>query len=145
MIATDGKGSPPLTRGKAVMAKVRVWLSRITPAYAGKSAPCGAAPDFMPDHPRLRGEKGGGGGSGVFHGGSPPLTRGKVLLPRQADYSRRITPAYAGKSFSEKSAVTEAWDHPRLRGEKLHTIRARVYIWGSPPLTRGKDTASPGR
>ena len=33
---------------------------------------------------------------------------------------QRIIPAYAGKSQSRVVDMSAAWDHPRLRGEKLH-------------------------
>ena len=51
------KGSPPPMRGKAVPDTVVSYGSRITPAYAGKSA-VRPLPHATPeDHPRLCGEK----------------------------------------------------------------------------------------
>ena len=50
-------GSPPRTRGKAIVLLVLCRGYRITPAYAGKrKAPCGEHPGAK-DHPRVRGEK----------------------------------------------------------------------------------------
>ena len=34
-------------------------------------------------------------------------------------------------------------DHPRLRGEKAVCAVLHLYSWGSPPLTRGKDSDTP--
>ena len=64
----------------------------------------------------------------------PPLTRGKGTGVRSAGNSRRITPAYAGKSGTlwERRAVWR--DHPRCRGEYTNSY---LHI-GSPPLPRRK-------
>ena len=50
-------GSPPLTRGKAFLSFPFFGLSRITPAYAGKSLSKTPRLCILGDHPRLRGEK----------------------------------------------------------------------------------------
>ena len=71
-------GSPPPMRGKVLLRCVQVGISRITPAYAGKSAGCHIQPKPDRDHPRLCGEK------GLHRVSFPPVWR--------------ITPAYAGKS-----------------------------------------------
>ena len=44
-------------RGKAVSSLVSSTLSRITPAYAGKSSFCASIQMCTEDHPRLCGEK----------------------------------------------------------------------------------------
>ena len=50
--------------------------------------------------------------------GSPPHTRGKVTgLEKEVD-EVRITPAYAGKSYSALCYTDSRKDHPRIRGEK---------------------------
>ena len=49
-----------------------------------------------------------------------------------------ITPAYAGKRRSATPAISAAWDHPRLRGEKTDQDQKHQHKEGSPPLTRGK-------
>ena len=36
VLASDMQGSPPPMRGKATTAEVWLWISGITPAYAGK-------------------------------------------------------------------------------------------------------------
>ena len=73
-------GSPPPMRGKATAGKTWARVAWITPAYAGKSSyQCTVSPSFR-DHPRLCGEKRCAFGN--------------------SRYRLRITPAYAGKSFS---------------------------------------------
>ena len=87
-------------RGKADLSQLFSGFRRITPAYAGKSQivvnfVCGKQ-----DHPRLCGEK-------VFRIpmrqtflGSPPPMRGKGRIGQACTQARRITPAYAGKSYN---------------------------------------------
>ena len=91
-------GSPPLTRGKEIVANLNSRVLRITPAYAGKriSAACGAS--SCEDHPRLRGEKLMTATVYWASRGSPPLTRGKGRKSARWVFQERITPAYAGKS-----------------------------------------------
>ena len=72
------EGSPPPMRGKERFSAVRIRLSGITPAYAGKSVSKCNVFRITQDHPRLCGEK---GTLGIFmpgNLGSPPPMRGKV-------------------------------------------------------------------
>ena len=131
-------GSPPLTRGKAVVVCVPDVRLRITPAYAGKRAFQLVDLAGAGDHPRLRGEKPATAALKRSRQGSPPLTRGKVFFLPLFLAGRRITPAYAGKSVCTPDFSTYIEDHPRLRGEKSHRRTARSFRAGSPPLTRGK-------
>ena len=131
-------GSPPLTRGKEVIAVVKVSIKRITPAYAGKSFQQFLEEGGKMDHPRLRGEKALMESFILYITGSPPLTRGKGLFLRRCGSAAGITPAYAGKSKSEKRLESRKRDHPRLRGEKSSGNDSNVPCAGSPPLTRGK-------
>ena len=73
-------------------------LSRITPAYAGKSCRFHFQSFASWDHPRLCGEK--------------------PLLKLKHPYAKRITPAYAGKSQGDAGRICKDRDHPRLCGEK---------------------------
>ena len=71
-------GSPPPMRGKGVSGFSLTSVSRITPAYAGKSLRAFFHFVFLKDHPRLCGEK-----RNIFRRrscdiGSPPPMRGKV-------------------------------------------------------------------
>ena len=91
------KGSSPLTRGKGDDCFPRLVVSRIIPAYAGKSPLSGGPEGPVRDHPRLRGEK-----PKIFvpsdkPRGSSPLTRGKVNDLKSTYLAPGIIPAYAGK------------------------------------------------
>ena len=70
-------GSPPPMRGKAVSSLVSSTLSRITPAYAGKSCFARCHNYRRRDHPRLCGEKRATSGRSSRSTGSPPPMRGK--------------------------------------------------------------------
>ena len=135
---TTSEGSPPLTRGKGQACADPPRFHGITPAYAGKRPERWGCRGSRWDHPRLRGEKRKGRTIPRIKIGSPPLTRGKVIKPLAAPLPPRITPAYAGKSFSCGFPPVRLWDHPRLRGEKCRSARSDKRVPGSPPLTRGK-------
>ena len=105
-------------RGKEKFANTPDHCFRITPAYAGKSFPWSRKCCPVTDHPRLCGEKPASSSLVMFQPGSPPPMRGKEKARTRSTPRRRITPAYAGKSFE------------RL-GKKLCRV-------GSPPPMRGK-------
>ena len=65
-------------RGKAGAFRDSVTSSRITPAYAGKSAGQTPASTADKDHPRLCGEKRIWDGINSLVTGSPPPMRGKA-------------------------------------------------------------------
>ena len=109
-------------RGKVATVSPTIVLTRITPAYAGKS--------------NCRKDVGKGGL------GSPPPMRGKVILAHDFRKTAGITPAYAGKSQAKQCSGMAQWDHPRLCGEKGTRLFAKIDPSGSPPPMRGKDTAS---
>ena len=64
--------------------------------------------------------------------------RGKAKLAVESSACCRITPAYAGKSGGTGGGRGQAWDHPRLCGEKLTQNFGRHKAAGSPPPMRGK-------
>ena len=133
------RGSPPPMRGKGDNPLRQGALSRITPAYAGKSVAQNAIQLLKRDHPRLCGEKYLGSMIRDPTVGSPPPMRGKVSWQYDPGSDRRITPAYAGKSCSRWSRCTGIWDHPRLCGEKVYFNDVFIFHAGSPPPMRGKD------
>ena len=133
------QGSPPLARGKGIYLKLTRALQRITPACAGKSCFCGGAAFRCKDHPRLRGEKLSPFASPRKELGSPPLARGKEVVPSAGSGDPGITPACAGKSSYFFSGFAFTKDHPRLRGEKNLHLYFPQRRWGSPPLARGKE------
>ena len=85
-------------RGKGFRAFPSTSVSRITPAYAGKSFNQLEMSENRGDHPRLCGEKPMVSMRNSAISGSPPPMRGKAFLNGIALTCVRITPAYAGKS-----------------------------------------------
>ena len=77
-----------------------------------------------------------------FHGlglpGSPPHMRGKGPASAGSVFPQRITPAYAGKSFTRQGSLTLDPDHPRVCGEKVVYSVCKEIAPGSPPRVRGK-------
>ena len=112
-------GSPPPMRGKAHLYSCNAAVCRITPAYAGKRCCWHRLPKEHWDHPRLCGEKCRLYAMQTAGTGSPPPMRGKVLMAVELDFLVGITPAYAGKSHVRRLQRVQAWDHPRLCGEKV--------------------------
>ena len=134
----DLKGSPPPMRGKDLPFDQLPRGRRITPAYAGKSSGIRCSDADRQDHPRLCGEKRRFLASGFRGKGSPPPMRGKDNKPFHNKFLHGITPAYAGKSFSDCSFCLLSWDHPRLCGEKDQIKAGKHAAGGSPPPMRGK-------
>ena len=131
------RGSPPLTRGILHFYLSHPSCFRITPAYAGHTRSEGSGHRRSQDHPRLRGAYFSIGNHFPVAVGSPPLTRG-ILEPSGGHPEwHRITPAYAGHTYSGSHKVELSGDHPRLRGAYSVFLRYVVFISGSPPLTRG--------
>ena len=64
--------------------------------------------------------------------------RGKDISSEIASCDKRITPAYAGKSYLIEKMPQKMKDHPRLCGEKLSLINHNPSSIGSPPPMRGK-------
>ena len=125
-------------RGKGSSAKAWTDKERITPACAGKSDSEDDVLVMREDHPRLRGEKLNAEMKLSKTQGSPPLARGKAIIPRPTIALFRITPACAGKRSIPRTRKRSRRDHPRLRGEKLLEHVFHVGRKGSPPLARGK-------
>ena len=115
-------GSPPRVRGKARRTPTQPRKPRITPACAGKSfCQCFCHPIGW-DHPRVCGEKNLHLSQPRLWQGSPPRVRGKAVRTDDAAVSSGITPACAGKRKHRKSENRQAWDHPRVCGEKTKKI-----------------------
>ena len=76
----------------------------------------------------------------VLAQGSPPRARGKASLHFAENFLFGITPACAGKRWMCDRCGRMRRDHPRVRGEKLNSIRYWLHFSGSPPRARGKVT-----
>ena len=110
-------GSPPRMRGKPPVSTVCTPLTRITPAYAGKTILERRYSRLQPDHPRVCGENATYTLTQWRSTGSPPRMRGKPLRLHGAYQHQRITPAYAGKTVNAAASVRLRPDHPRVCGE----------------------------
>ena len=131
-------GSPPHTRGKALVLPHCPGVPGITPAHAGKRSRSLIHSPGREDHPRTRGEK-----FLIFTKrgrkmGSPPHTRGKDKVAGNHGVGSGITPAHAGKSQWACLWGRVCQDHPRTRGEKPGLPPPASSVQGSPPHTRGK-------
>ena len=94
--------------------------------------------DSYEDHPRSRGENIYFIYLYITRKGSPPLTRGKLLMIYWIVDFIRITPAHAGKTNCHILLTFSLQDHPRSRGENTRWKLTDRQSVGSPPLTRGK-------
>ncbi len=70
--------------------------------------------------------------------GTLPRMRGKHSLSPFPRRLRRNTPAYAGKTDACEIPNSAAWEHPRVCGENVRRISAKVLSRGTPPRMRGK-------
>ena len=91
-------GSPPRMRGKRIPYNASVFIARITPAHAGKTAIVADVSARRQDHPRACGENLDNAVCARYRGGSPPRMRGKRCAGMQDKAQHGITPAHAGKT-----------------------------------------------
>ena len=118
---------------------LRPWFFFVSPAYAGKSRECARGLTRARNHPRVCGEKQVNTVDTYPPAGSPPRMRGKVREMKTGKTRRGITPAYAGKSTDVFFCLFGYKDHPRVCGEKDHSLAFCASAEGSPPRMRGKD------
>ena len=139
-VAAFRTGSPPQVRGKRLYTPLLLFLSRITPAGAGKTSGDEPLALKYPDHPRRCGENSTPSAQKQHRPGSPPQVRGKHTNAFTARISTRITPAGAGKTrrFCLRKGCGE--DHPRRCGENSQLCSPYFNAPGSPPQVRGKPT-----
>ena len=96
------------------------------------------------DHPRSRGKDSARLTASRIRSGSPPLARERpAAIPANA-WTRRITPARAGKTDSTHGSAHTARDHPRSRGKDYIRRRMIPGCCGSPPLARERPGVSAG-
>ena len=132
------RGSPPRARGEVVATMLVSWMSRITPACAGRSTPHARINACRSDHPRVRGEKKRSAPAAPGIKGSPPRARGEVMSEATNLWYPGITPACAGRRAVFPGLIPILTDHPRVRGEKTQTRRIPSTVTGSPPRARGE-------
>ena len=109
-------------RGKRGLQRLHLSPKRITPAYAGKTFKIFHVICLSGDHPRVCGENTIPKIYIKLKDGSPPRMRGKHQGIRGGDMDHRITPAYAGKTFSVYILLVQIWDHPRVCGENIYKV-----------------------
>ena len=139
------RGSSPLTRGKLHRLCRHALHLGLIPAHAGKTGAFARACLAAEAHPRSRGENCRRLRNVRLHGGSSPLTRGKLGVFVGVSQSVGLIPAHAGKTGRSGGRAPDEWAHPRSRGEnRLDPITA-ASVEGSSPLTRGKPPPLRGR
>ncbi len=131
------EGSPPHTRGTPHFSQFCTSLHGITPAYAGNTHSNDDVFSKVEDHPRIRGEHLRPRTLKSLQRGSPPHTRGTLMLSTRLMLMPRITPAYAGNTRFSRQQSDGIWDHPRIRGEHSRSREKFTSSSGSPPHTRG--------
>ena len=111
-------------------------LLRITPAYAGKTIGYDNVCRRDQDHPRVCGKDAALSAGRLAVQGSPPRMRERHLCGDGRRPANRITPAYAGKTFS--GGVKNSWskDHPRVCGKDWALQAKDGSCRGSPPRMR---------
>ena len=136
-------GSSPHTRGAPTPLNFCTTKTRIIPAYAGSTERGVQVIEQTPDHPRIRGEHGYQLGEDPVPGGSSPHTRGALPAPGGAGTGFRIIPAYAGSTSRSSGRSSRAGDHPRIRGEHIAGINARMQDTRIIPAYAGSTATVP--
>ena len=142
---TPQVGSSPLTRGKRYRLDRAGPRRRLIPAHAGKTGVTPGSTGAPPAHPRSRGENKAVSTLARKHVGSSPLTRGKHGARLGFDTRRRLIPAHAGKTPVRWDGVPPSSAHPRSRGENAIAALVAGLVYGSSPLTRGKQVTRASR
>ena len=131
-------GSSPLTRGKIPARRGDRLKRGLIPTHAGKTSAL-ALKRYLPEaHPHSRGENARQDKGRGTHGGSSPLTRGKLMPARSARRSIGLIPTHAGKTRYQAKASPAIAAHPHSRGENDLFLVSKEDTPGSSPLTRGK-------
>ena len=157
-------GSSPLAWGTGGALVGHEGLRRIIPARVGNGStasvvavmPSGSSPlawgtvrqetrptDAAPDHPRSRGERWPWLNHFDTQDGSSPLAWGTVALAGRGVGHGRIIPARVGNGRPCGVRSRGMADHPRSRGERLHSGDFQEVIDGSSPLAWGTDDTCP--
>ncbi len=139
---THSRGSSPRGRGKQFHDLRHTGLTRLIPAWAGKT-PASAPPmTAQGAHPRVGGENTPPAGALVCVTGSSPRGRGKRRDRHGGAGQRRLIPAWAGKTRTLRQAPPLRQAHPRVGGENRRERQTRSNCAGSSPRGRGKQGPS---
>ena len=130
-------GSSPRVRGTPPSRAARSVSSRIIPACAGNAAGRAPSRTWMPDHPRVCGERLKAARATFTFNGSSPRVRGTQIGGGPSFIRVRIIPACAGNAVAIARQRTACADHPRVCGER-HAVEANHRAApGSSPRVRG--------
>ena len=131
-------GSSPRVRGKPTKDLITTQRLRLIPACAGKTArwPWYRRPPAA--HPRVCGENKVNPFTQPTTEGSSPRVRGKRSGVSQAQVSRGLIPACAGKTPSCPPGSGMSAAHPRVCGENPAPEKNPRIRSGSSPRVRGK-------
>ena len=145
IVRISQSGSSPRGRGKPLRSGDRRAHLRLIPAWAGKTATPHTANSSAEAHPRVGGEN-----AIIFPivsaaSGSSPRGRGKQTIQLAVGETRRLIPAWAGKTAVGSVIDWFKTAHPRVGGENNKVILESVVGGGSSPRGRGKRCAAPQR
>ena len=131
------QGSSPRVRGTQALVHAVDALLGIIPACAGNTPRRNSRRRSSWDHPRVCGEHGERGDSGVTTPGSSPRVRGTLEHNRGWPAGMGIIPACAGNTSLVNQIVLVQWDHPRVCGEHFGGVTVYAVCVGSSPRMRG--------
>ena len=138
IIARIFSGLPPRGRGRVLLRFPFLGRIRITPAWAGKSVKSWIPTVSGGDYPRVGGEEAYDTAAFFGSSGLPPRGRGRVGGRMMERVTLRITPAWAGKSFTILVFLVLYRDYPRVGGEELLVRPISRFVLGLPPRGRGR-------
>ena len=133
----DNDGSSPHARGTHLPEPAASQFARFIPACAGNAVSEPVWLSAISVHPRMRGERGAKPNTRYWATGSSPHARGTHRGKQGYVLLRRFIPACAGNAFRRVPASGLTTVHPRMRGERRPTHRARDGQVGSSPHARG--------
>ena len=162
---TRCSGTTPAGAGKTQSKSIANRDSRSTPAGAGKMSRSCATPSPRRAHPRRRGEDATKRMTEECFRVSPPLARGRCstcayfchvegtppLVRRRlarvvgAVGNVGLTPAGAGKTWSDRATGSRKPAHPRWRGEDLLGSSLKCLFGGLTPAGAGKTGVDAAR
>ena len=134
-------GSPPHSRGRRHAPERWPGRDRLTPAFAGKTRYTNSGRPVVKAHPRIRGEDSLPGDRWGETDGSPPHSRGRHIVIHKIFSYARLTPAFAGKTGGPPAIRFVVEAHPRIRGEDSAPFNLTWAVAGSPPHSRGRQSA----
>ena len=135
-------GSSPRGRGKLGGDELVGVLSRLIPAWAGKTLAASGCAAGCGAHPRVGGENLACALPSAVTQGSSPRGRGKPDLDQSQTLVLRLIPAWAGKTSRAVCVSENRAAHPRVGGENIHVLLDECEERGSSPRGRGKLSLS---